>query len=691
MPHELRRWRLLALVLALCIPLLGMAFARLQNGAPAPAATAAAPDVSPTAASRAREIPVEIKVTPPPAPPDLPAPAPPAGSPEPAAGDPGGGTLAFAWDRNGHEDLYALASGSRTPVRLTSDGANRDPAWSPDGRYLAFSGMRAVAGTDRWNWDIYVLEVATGKLSRVTDDPEADLRPNWSPDGNWLAFESYRTGNFDIFITSRDGAQVYQVTGSAYADLAPAWSPDGRALAFTSYRGGNKDIWLALLSDALDEHAINLTGTPDRDEDDAAWAPDGALLAFHDASSGAPVVYALPMRGTAVAGEPRALAPGARPAWSPDGRRVLTVFVPEHDPTQTYLLAGVARGEPGPAWAAFGGALAIGEPAWTASALPAGAGQSVDQGEPAGRLRFAAWLGQGMTDDGLYSTQLNADALDAISPYWYTPDTRGYLRGYLTADDPAFVQFVHEHALALVPTIATQGDAAAASYLLNNAERRRTLIRNILARLETYGYHGVDLDFEGLGGSDRDAFTQFVRELAVALHAEDLHLSVTVYAKAADQSWFTSHDYPALGQYADEIRIMAYEYHTVAGGSGPVGPIYWQDAVLAYAVSQIPAHKVVLGLHLYGTDWGGGARAMVYRDIAETLASTRATVYWDENAQEATFNYWDGGSIHRVWFPNGQFVQARIGLAQRYGIAGLCFWRLGGEDPALWDVLRAAR
>jgi spore germination protein YaaH len=82
---------------------------------------------------------------------------------------------------------------------------------------------------------------------------------------------------------------------------------------------------------------------------------------------------------------------------------------------------------------------------------------------------------------------------------------------------------------------------------------------------------------------------------------------------------------------------------------------------------------------------------MVYRDIAETLASTRAPVYWDEDAQEATFNYRGRDGVHRVWFPNAQFVQARIELAQRYGIAGLCFWRLGGEDPALWDVLRAAR
>jgi spore germination protein YaaH len=684
-----KRWRLLALLLALAIPALGAALFRLQHRpAPAPVLDH-------------RVIPVVIDVTPPPAPREPPvialtvaAPAAEGAALDPAALDPAalaGGALAFSWRSAGGEHIYLLGAGAGAPRRATAErGDERDPAWSPDGRLLAFSAGRTQPDGGE-NWDIFVLEPASGALTRVSSDPALDRRPTWSPDGNWIAFETYALGNFDIFLASRDGRQLYQVTGDPAADLAPAWSPDGRAIAFASYRSGDKDIWLADLRDAADELAINLTNTPERDEDDPAWSPDGGLLAYSIVGPGPARVVLQPMTGLAVAGGAQTVAPGARPAWAPDGRSLLTVYRPEHDPGQTILLASAARGAPG-SLAAFGGSVALDGPSWTQAALPASTLPARAPVAQAPGLRIAAWLGQGMTHGAFDSVAANADVLDVVSPYWYTLDARGRLIGYLTADDPAVVRFAHEHGLRLVPTIATQGDAGSARAVLRSPARRREHIRAIVARLEIFGYDGIDIDYEGLASDDRERFSEFIRELGAALHAEGLLLSVTVYPKVHDgRTWIgpDSNDYAELGRHADEVRIMAYEYHTASGPPGPVGPLYWQEAVLDYAVGRIPAEKIVLGLHLYGTDWGGGARALVYRDVALTLAGTRARPVWDERAGETTFSYRGRDGLHRVWYPDAQFVAARVALAERYGLAGLSFWRLGGEDEAIWETLRA--
>jgi spore germination protein YaaH len=379
-----------------------------------------------------------------------------------------------------------------------------------------------------------------------------------------------------------------------------------------------------------------------------------------------------------------------RPAWSPDGRSLLTVFTPEADPAQTYLLAVAVRGQAGSTahtMAAFGGLMRLQAASWTGAALPGGASAS----EPAAprALNVGAWLGQGMTDDAFGSATRHADALDMLSPYWYTVNWRGELTHYLTADDPEFVRFAHTHGLALYPTLATQDDLSNLRGVLQDPARRERHIRAIVQTLETHGYDGIDLDFEGLTVDDRDALSGLARELALVLRAEGLGLSVTVYPKANDgQTWIGpgANDYIALGQVADQVRIMAYEFHSGGGPAGPVGPLYWQEQVLDYAIARIPPEKIVLGLHLYGRDWGSGGSAVLYRDIDQTRRSTGARAQWDQEAAESYFTYYSGGVLHRVWYPDALFVAVRVQLAQRYGISGLYFWRLGGEDETLWDM-----
>jgi len=185
------------------------------------------------------------------------------------------GSVTFAACVEGNWDIYSLNLGHGVQ-RLTHDPAqDRDPAWSPDGQYLAFSSRRDG------NWELYVL--SSHGLARLTDDLAYDGLPDWSPDGRYLAFVSSRAGDLDIWLADIRGESVPELENLRNltpdvpaGDFAPAWSPDGRWIAFSSWREGDKDIFLVSPSG---NKTVQLT-SDEADEDSPVWSADGQRLFF---------------------------------------------------------------------------------------------------------------------------------------------------------------------------------------------------------------------------------------------------------------------------------------------------------------------------------------------------------------------------------------------------------------------------
>jgi len=272
-----------------------------------------------------------------------------------------GGAIAFTLRHNGNADIYALNQAERQLVRLTYDPAeDRDPAWSPDGDYIAFASNRAH------NWDIYLLDLVSGALIRLTHDPGFDANPSWSPDGRWIAFESYRRGNLDIYAMSTTGQQLRRVATDPAPNYGPAWSPDSRAIAYTTFRDGNKDITVHLLDGQ--RKIVNVTQSPDLDEDDPAWSPDGTQLAYVSGPRGNPSIQVTAFDWDTVAAnqaQTDLFGAGSSPAWSPDGQSLIYAY---ERGGRSHLVAVSVTG-----WALFQEVYSVDGPlddlAWTSFAL----------------------------------------------------------------------------------------------------------------------------------------------------------------------------------------------------------------------------------------------------------------------------------------------------------------------------------
>ena len=302
---------------------------------------------------------------------------------------------------------------------------------------------------------------------------------------------------------------------------------------------------------------------------------------------------------------------------------------------------------------------------------------------------------------GFQSVQNNLDVYTEVSPFWYYTDANGIIQAYrgslTTYEDPDMVALLRSQGKKVTPTITNllngYFDGQLVSGILNNATRRASNISSIVNLTVNKGYDGIDLDYENLLAADRNAFSLFVRDLAAALHAQGKTLSVNVYGKTSEPgSWNgpQAQDLAALGSSADSLRFMTYEYHWSTSAAGPIAPLYWVDAVLAFAVTQIPASKVIHGLPMWGYDWVGmQAVDRTYGDIVSLINQVGATVNWDSGSQTPWFTYYAGNVKHEVWFENQYSIDAKLTSSLKNDVGGVFFWRMGGEDPAIANVVRS--
>ena len=144
------------------------------------------------------------------------------------------------------------------------------------------------------------------------------------------------------------------------------------------------------------------------------------------------------------------------------------------------------------------------------------------------------------------------------------------------------------------------------SAIVRNPYSSNELINNLLAEMEVKNYGGLDIDFEYIKAEDRDLFTEFVRNCTERMHDAGYQVSVALAPKtSAGQKGvlYEGKDYKALGEIADHVLVMTYEWGYTYGPPMAVAPLNKVREVVEYAVTEIPAYKISMGIPNYGYDW----------------------------------------------------------------------------------------
>ena len=269
--------------------------------------------------------------------------------------------LLYEGSASGTPTLFLIdTAGHSAPRRvLPAAMTGMDPSPTADWTRIAFVAADYTSGTG----DISILGDNGTTVRVLTADPELDDSPAWSPDGKRIAFRSYRSGyDGEIWVVNADGSSPVNLTPNAlpatWDNRHPDWSPDGKSIVFASTLGGDWGIWVM---NADGSGKRQLTNTPDLDAE-PAWSPDGGSIAFRRTDATGSDIMVMPAAG----GEPVRIAMSGEqrmPAWSPD-RRLIAFVGQETVNAQPELYLMRASGEQvrrvtsDPAW---GGGI---HPAW---------------------------------------------------------------------------------------------------------------------------------------------------------------------------------------------------------------------------------------------------------------------------------------------------------------------------------------
>jgi len=232
------------------------------------------------------------------------------------------GQIAYVSDRDGNRNIFVMNADGSGQTRLT-EGLNLQPDWSPDGTRLVYSGLDG-ASPESGDMEIFVMLADGSNKVALTANDFDDSFPAWSPDGRRIAFVSDRDGNWELYVMNADGSNQTRLTSTPADESYPTWSADGQRIAFAAALGERSDIYVIGLQGG-EMQPLTETG----DNFFPNWSPDGSRIVFVSTRGGnlqAPFDAEIFIMNADGSGQVQLTdtAPAEYdPAWSPDGQSLI--------------------------------------------------------------------------------------------------------------------------------------------------------------------------------------------------------------------------------------------------------------------------------------------------------------------------------------------------------------------------------
>ena len=278
--------------------------------------------------------------------------------------------------------------------------------------------------------------------------------------------------------------------------------------------------------------------------------------------------------------------------------------------------------------------------------------------------------------------------INVYSPTWFTvTDIEGTLES--RADMP-YVEKVHELGARIWPLLNnTFNDIDMTSAILNNPDSRDNIIRQILLYAQLYELDGINLDFENIYLKDRDAYTQFVRELMPYARDMGLKISVDVGVPGGSDNYSLCYDHENLSKEADYIMVMTYDqYWASSPVAGSQAQLQWVSDMLELTLLYVNPDKLIVGLPFYTRMWRDtdgvvkNYKTLGIDDTLEFINEKEIEMVWDEESGQYFATYTEEGSVYKMWIEEKESLVLKTDLVKEFNLRGVAAWQLslGNED-----------
>lgn len=304
---------------------------------------------------------------------------------------------------------------------------------------------------------------------------------------------------------------------------------------------------------------------------------------------------------------------------------------------------------------------------------------------------YPAWV------NGYAYPFIEQDVLNETLPYLSSLSVFSYgftMDGNLippALDDSFMISAALEEGVRPVLTLTPLGpdgnfNNALITSVVNDQAAKDNLLANLLTTVQTKNFQGADIDFEYIRPEDRIPFAEFVADVRNLLSPYGYHVSVALAPKTSDTQaglLYEGKDYGLLGEAADSVLLMTYEWGYTYGPPMAVAPLNQVRRVVEYAITRITPSKIDLGIPNYGYDWTlpfiqGSSRATTVSNQEAVRIAIEADVpiQFDEVAMSPFFRYEKNGQQHEVWFEDVRSYREKFSLLPMYGLRGMGYWQI---------------
>ena len=293
------------------------------------------------------------------------------------------------------------------------------------------------------------------------------------------------------------------------------------------------------------------------------------------------------------------------------------------------------------------------------------------------------------TDANAYFADATANmtGVNVISPTWfYLLDTSGNIANISSAD---YVAQAHEKGLKVWGLIDNFTQEVSTTETLSNTAARQNIISQLIQAATSVGMDGINVDFESLSEDVGIHFLEFLRELSIECHKNNLVLSVD---NPVPEDFTSHYDRAEQGRVVDYVIVMGYDEHYVGSEAGSVASLPWVEQGIQDTLAEVPAERVINAVPFYTRLWrttGGNvtSEAIGMDQAQQVISENNVETYWDKTTSQNYGKYDIDNSTYQIWIEDSQSIAEKVKLVSKYNLAGVSAWKLGFENSGIWQVI----
>ena len=301
-----------------------------------------------------------------------------------------------------------------------------------------------------------------------------------------------------------------------------------------------------------------------------------------------------------------------------------------------------------------------------------------------------AWHQVTSTDANNYfaDTTQNMTGVNVISPTWFSvSDNDGNVSSLASGE---YVMQAHEKGLKVWGLVDNFSENMSTTTVLSNTAARQNLENQLVTYALKAGLDGINVDFESLSEDVGIHFLQFLRELSIQCHENNLLLSVD---NPVPEDFTSHYDRAEQGKVVDYVIIMGYDEHYVGSDAGSVASLPWVEQGVKDTLAEVPAKRTILAIPFYTRLWkttDGGAltsEAIGMDQAQQAISDNGAETYWDKTTSQNYGTYEGDGATYQIWLEDSKSIAEKVKLIPKYKLAGVAEWKLGFENSGIWSVI----